>query len=67
MDIWQVTENIIACGFDTTLSNTGVYNETCTLMQQLWLADNLAGLSLPYPGTGSWSTLQASFWWHKLP
>ena len=44
LDSWQLTEKIIACGFDTTSSNTGIHKGACTLLQQLlgrqilWLA-----------------------------
>ena len=44
LDDWDVTDKIIACGFDTTSSNTGVRNGSCVLLQQLlsrqllWLA-----------------------------
>ena len=32
-----MTDSIIACGFDTTSSNTGVNKGSCTLLQQLLL------------------------------
>ena len=41
---WEVADKIIACGFDTTSSNTGVNNGSCTILQNLlhqqllWLA-----------------------------
>ena len=44
LDEWEITEKIIACGFDTTSSNTGVRKGACTLLQELlsrqilWLA-----------------------------
>ena len=44
LDDWDLSSYIIAFGFDTTSSNTGVYREACTLLQQfldrqlLWLA-----------------------------
>ena len=28
LDNWSVTEKIIACGFDTTAANTGLYKST---------------------------------------
>ena len=37
LDDWKVTDSIIACGFDTTSSNTGVNKGSCTLLQQLLL------------------------------
>ena len=44
LDSWEVADKIIACGFDTTSSNTGVNNGSCTILQNLlhqqllWLA-----------------------------
>ena len=44
LDSWSVTEKIVACGFDTTGSNTGVHKGACTILQELlqrqllWLA-----------------------------
>ena len=44
LDSWGVADKIIACGFDTTSSNTGVNNGSCTILQNLlyqqllWLA-----------------------------
>ena len=44
LDNWNVTEKIIALGFDTTSSNTGIRKGSCTILQQLlerqllWLA-----------------------------
>ena len=44
LESWKITEKIIACGFDTTSSNTGVHKGSCTILQQLlqrqllWLA-----------------------------
>ena len=44
LDSWSVTEKIVACGFDTTASNTGVHKGACTILQELlqrqllWLA-----------------------------
>ena len=44
LDSWGVKDKIIACGFDTTSSNTGVNNGSCTILQnllyqqRLWLA-----------------------------
>ena len=44
LDDWNVTEKIVALGFDTTSSNTGIHKGSCTLLQQLlmrqllWLA-----------------------------
>ena len=44
LDEWEITEKIIACGFDTTSSNTGVHKGACKLLQELlsrqilWLA-----------------------------
>ena len=44
LDAWNIAEKIIACGFDTTSSNTGVHKGCCTLLQELlcrqllWLA-----------------------------
>ena len=44
LDDWELTDRIIAIGFDTTSSNTGVHRGACTLLQQLldrqllWLA-----------------------------
>ena len=44
LDNWNVTEKIIALGFDTTSSNTGIHKGSCTILQQLlerqllWLA-----------------------------
>ena len=44
LDSWEVADKIIACGFDTTSSNTGVSNGSCTILQNLlyqqllWLA-----------------------------
>jgi len=44
LDEWELTDKIIACGFDTTSSNTGIRNGSCVLLQQLfsrqllWLA-----------------------------
>ena len=41
---WNVTEKIIALGFDTTSFNTGIHKGSCTILQQLlerqllWLA-----------------------------
>ena len=32
LDEWEITEKIIACGFDTTSSNTGVRKGACTLL-----------------------------------
>ena len=44
LESWKITEKIIACGFDTTSSNTGVHKDSCTILQRLlqrqllWLA-----------------------------
>ena len=44
LDNWNLTEKIIALGFDTTSSNTGIRKGSCTILQQLlerqllWLA-----------------------------
>ena len=44
LDSWEVADKIIACGFNTTSSNTGVNNGSCTILQNLlhqqllWLA-----------------------------
>ena len=44
LDSWEIAEKIIACGFDTTASNTGVHKGSCTILQDLlqrqllWLA-----------------------------
>ena len=44
LEAWEITEKIIACGMDTTSSNTGVHKGACTILQQLldrqllWLA-----------------------------
>ena len=44
LESWKITENIIACGFNTTSSNTEVHVGSCTILQQLlqrqllWLA-----------------------------
>lgn len=44
LDDWNVKEPIIAMGFDTTSTNTGVHNGACVILQQLlarqllWLA-----------------------------
>ena len=44
LDAWGVTDKIIACGFDTTSSNTGKFAGACVILQQLldrqilWLA-----------------------------
>ena len=35
LDTWGIAEKIIACGFDTTSSNTGVHKGCCTVLQQL--------------------------------
>ena len=35
LDEWELTDKIIACGFDTTSSNTGIRNGSCVLLQQL--------------------------------
>ena len=35
LDNWSVTDKIIACGFDTTAANTGLYKGACTILQQL--------------------------------
>ena len=35
LDSWEVADKIIACGFDTTSSNTGVNNGSCTILQNL--------------------------------
>ena len=35
LDNWSVTDQIIACGFDTTAANTGLYKGACTILQQL--------------------------------
>ena len=35
LDNWNVTEKIIALGFDTTSSNTGIRKGSCTILQQL--------------------------------
>ena len=35
LDDWNVTEKIVALGFDTTSSNTGIHKGSCTLLQQL--------------------------------
>ena len=35
LDTWKLTEKIIACGFDTTTSNTGVHKGCCTVLQEL--------------------------------
>ena len=35
LDEWGIADNIIACGFDTTSSNTGVHKGACTILQQL--------------------------------
>ena len=35
LDNWNVTEKIIALGFDTTSSNTGIHKGSCTILQQL--------------------------------
>ena len=35
IDDWNLTEKIIAVGFDTTSSNTGVHKGACTILQQL--------------------------------
>ena len=32
---WNLTEKIVAVGFDTTSSNTGVHKGACTILQQL--------------------------------
>ena len=32
---WNLTEKIVAVGFDTTSSNTGVHRGACTILQQL--------------------------------
>ena len=34
-DNWSVTDQIVACGFDTTAANTGLYKGACTILQQL--------------------------------
>jgi hypothetical protein len=36
LDEWELTDQIIAVGFDTTSSNTGVHRGACTIL--LWLA-----------------------------
>ena len=44
LDSWNLAEKIIALGFDTTSSNTGINRGACTILQQLlnkqllWLA-----------------------------
>ena len=44
LDDWEIADRIIAIGFDTTSSNTGVHRGACTILQQLlnrqllWLA-----------------------------
>ena len=44
LDSWGLTESIIACGFDTTASNTGINLGSCKILQDLiqrqilWLA-----------------------------
>ena len=35
LDAWKIAEKIIACGFDTTNSNTGIHKGCCTLLQEL--------------------------------
>ena len=35
LDDWDLSSYIIAFGFDTTSSNTGVHRGACTLLQQL--------------------------------
>jgi len=35
LDEWGIADNIIACGFDTTSSNTGIHKGACTILQQL--------------------------------
>ena len=41
---WGLKESIIACGFDTTSSNTGIHKGSCVLLQDIlqrqlvWLA-----------------------------
>ena len=44
LDTWEISEKIIACGFDTTTSNTGIHKGCCTILEELlgrqllWLA-----------------------------
>ena len=44
LDAWEIAELIIACGFDTTSTNTGVHTGGCKILQDLlgrqilWLA-----------------------------
>ena len=44
LDKWDISTKVIAIGFDTTSSNTGVHRGACTILQQLlerqllWLA-----------------------------
>lgn len=35
LDDWGVTDKIVACGFDTTSSNTGKFAGACVILQQL--------------------------------
>ena len=65
LDNWSVTEKIIACGFDTTAANTGLY-KVRSYSNSSEDKFPLDGMSPPYPGTSSWISVLASVWRDEL-
>ena len=55
LDSWQIAEKIIACGFDTTSSNTGIHNGATS-----WTTDTVASLPSSHSGAGGWSCIYSA-------